>query len=903
MVKKTDKELLFERMGQLNPEFKSPLNEDMGDNLNKGKEFAQQAGQKGKEVAQQAGQKGIEIAQQAGEKGGELINQLQQSLNIPDWDSPEGKAKRKQIGEEIGNVFTKVVSVLSESITNREKAAKTHKILHGSSILALILGIRGFLKHIEDIVVKTPTTSWIKNAVGKVTEFIFGVNQDFQDVDLDWSQAGGQFWLKFAITLFILKIVHSMLSKGSEVSQDVGSIWSSIRGLFGRNKKMSEEFKIFENYPWGAKDDPAAPWNEPEFSDDEEEYEPDPDERHDTDHGEGPVDELFGFSRGNKEAKAKEEKVGRAKEEIEKFDFRRLHYMPARNADGDQFKQSKVIRLRGIEQELPTVAELMPILFDSNQGAANASIDSGSRILTGYIPSNWFFIVKNGYINNDVAKENLLSRIDKDDLHEEDGVNEMFDWSVKYQYPDNVETYQKLLDTAQKEGHITAQQANAEFIVAAAKEIAAEFDSLGNDTHWDMYYKEFLTRINKIGSLNLKMNEKDDKWIQKAVNPDHEGYCTPMTKDTCTPPRKALAKRFKAGIDETEDYLNWDYRTWVSKIRPDQFNRFLEMAKEEGIDPEELYNEMKEEDMERNKRLGLTESDEHVNRFFEKVRQFVQKYDRGKPAELDAKAKKLAGDYLKRNERVRDLNLDSVVPEKDKWFHDALFSQTSGVPMDDEDGDLMEGAMDVPETTKLTDENRGRGYLKHSVDAAGGKKALMQVGWDHGYDEYSIYFPQLDFSNTPDQVIRISDDPEDANKVFEVAKNLMNQTFNTSKEWSMDDLGLIYNKVYDYVNEIYDAKNNDLMEARAMDAEKGRKIEMIVKMFLDEGNDPLNDKRAMWNLMQLVQKNADPMIDLVTLREYVYDYVEDDDLNESVKKSKIRLLETMKALDPKFKIK
>ena len=78
---------------------------------------------------------------------------------------------------------------------------------------------------------------------------------------------------------------------------------------------------------------------------------------------------------------------------------------------------------------------------------------------------------------------------------------------------------------------------------------------------------------------------------------------------------------------------------------------------------------------------------------------------------------------------------------------------------------------------------------------------------------------------------------------------------------------------------------------------------MIVKMFLDEGNDPLNDKRAMWNLMQLVQKNADPMIDLVTLREYVYDYVEDDDLNESVKKSKIRLLETMKALDPKFKIK
>jgi hypothetical protein len=39
---------------------------------------------------------------------------------------------------------------------------------------------------------------------------------------------------------------------------------------------------------------------------------------------------------------------------------------------------------------------------------------------------------------------------------------------------------------------------------------------------------------------------KDGKWIQKAVNPKHKGYCTPMTKATCTPKRKALAKTFKA---------------------------------------------------------------------------------------------------------------------------------------------------------------------------------------------------------------------------------------------------------------------------------------------------------------------------------------------------------------------
>ena len=36
-------------------------------------------------------------------------------------------------------------------------------------------------------------------------------------------------------------------------------------------------------------------------------------------------------------------------------------------------------------------------------------------------------------------------------------------------------------------------------------------------------------------------------WIQGAINPAHKGYCTPMTKETCTPARKAFAKRAKRG--------------------------------------------------------------------------------------------------------------------------------------------------------------------------------------------------------------------------------------------------------------------------------------------------------------------------------------------------------------------
>jgi len=47
------------------------------------------------------------------------------------------------------------------------------------------------------------------------------------------------------------------------------------------------------------------------------------------------------------------------------------------------------------------------------------------------------------------------------------------------------------------------------------------------------------------GRIGLKKGGSDKKWIQKAVNPKHKGYCTPMTKKTCTPARKALARTFK----------------------------------------------------------------------------------------------------------------------------------------------------------------------------------------------------------------------------------------------------------------------------------------------------------------------------------------------------------------------
>lgn len=45
--------------------------------------------------------------------------------------------------------------------------------------------------------------------------------------------------------------------------------------------------------------------------------------------------------------------------------------------------------------------------------------------------------------------------------------------------------------------------------------------------------------------LMKKGGSTDKNWIQKAINPAHKGYCTPITKSTCTPKRKALAMTLK----------------------------------------------------------------------------------------------------------------------------------------------------------------------------------------------------------------------------------------------------------------------------------------------------------------------------------------------------------------------
>ena len=46
---------------------------------------------------------------------------------------------------------------------------------------------------------------------------------------------------------------------------------------------------------------------------------------------------------------------------------------------------------------------------------------------------------------------------------------------------------------------------------------------------------------------------QEKKWLKGAINKDHAGFCSPMSKSTCTTHRKALAKRFKKGGDLHKD--------------------------------------------------------------------------------------------------------------------------------------------------------------------------------------------------------------------------------------------------------------------------------------------------------------------------------------------------------------
>lgn len=75
---------------------------------------------------------------------------------------------------------------------------------------------------------------------------------------------------------------------------------------------------------------------------------------------------------------------------------------------------------------------------------------------------------------------------------------------------------------------------------------------------------------------------------------------------------------------------------------------------------------------------------------------------------------------------------------------------------------------------KVITENQATKSFRKSATVNG---ISISVGWDAGYGDYSIYFPQIDMDaaknyGVGDQVIRISENPQDAARIFEKAVEL-----------------------------------------------------------------------------------------------------------------------------------
>lgn len=108
------------------------------------------------------------------------------------------------------------------------------------------------------------------------------------------------------------------------------------------------------------------------------------------------LNEIFGWSKKEKEKKAKIEK---AKSEIDRFDFSTLFKEPSIDDVANKQKQEKLIdiALKKAGSDLPTVKELMPAPFNpSGKDILPASYKMGNKIMKGIIPNGFGFLVDRG---------------------------------------------------------------------------------------------------------------------------------------------------------------------------------------------------------------------------------------------------------------------------------------------------------------------------------------------------------------------------------------------------------------------------------------------------------------------------------------------------------------------------
>ena len=134
----------------------------------------------------------------------------------------------------------------------------------------------------------------------------------------------------------------------------------------------------------------------------------------------GNLNEIFGFSKKEKESKQKQELLNKAKEEIVKYNPINLWGQPSLNSTPEDKKSLMKVRINMAKQNMPILSQILPNLFDDNQHFITIFQNINGDNVEGIIPINWqkILIDKNGYlVNEENAILNLNKFIDNSDLN------------------------------------------------------------------------------------------------------------------------------------------------------------------------------------------------------------------------------------------------------------------------------------------------------------------------------------------------------------------------------------------------------------------------------------------------------------------------------------------------------
>jgi len=128
------------------------------------------------------------------------------------------------------------------------------------------------------------------------------------------------------------------------------------------------------------------------------------------------IDEIFGFSKKEKEQKYIKEKLELAKKEIDKYNFDRIFKQPSSNKNNRELQELVNIVLKDASYSLQTVKLLMPDLFERQEGtgAMAAIYEYNGKFLNGIVPSNFWFLVSGGQelIRGDAAKTRMKQELE-----------------------------------------------------------------------------------------------------------------------------------------------------------------------------------------------------------------------------------------------------------------------------------------------------------------------------------------------------------------------------------------------------------------------------------------------------------------------------------------------------------